>query len=311
LGLTVVAAISALVCTRNRGASIVDTISSILENTHPDFELVIIDQSANDETEIATRSYLSDKRLKHVKTNTTGKGRALNLGLGETSGSIIAITDDDCTVPSNWLEMFEEIFARNEKVAVAFCNVEKAEHDAAAGFIPAYVRESDKVVRTLIDICVTRGIGAGIAVRRSMMDNLGGFDSVLGPGARFQSADDFDIKYRAVLAGYEVYESAAFGVVHFGFRTWQQGYELSRRDYIGIGAACSKPLKCGRWRFLIVPLFEVFRFCLFPPLWDLLHLRRPRGITRLTSFTNGFIRGLLAPVDTASLRFVEPRQSEH
>jgi GT2 family glycosyltransferase len=305
-GVNAVTAISALVCTYNRGAAIADTIASILANTHKDFELVIIDQSTNDESEIASRPYQSDNRLRYIRTKQAGKAHALNRGLAESRGGIIAITDDDCTVPAHWLEKFEALFGFHANVAVAFCNVEGAEHDASAGFIPANVRKSDKILRTSIDICGSRSIGAGMAVRRSMVEKLGGFDPMLGPGEYFKDGDDIDIKWRAVLAGYEVYESAGFAVVHFGFRTWAQGRELSRRNYTGIGASFSKPLKCGRWGFVIVPLFEVVRYCVVPPLSDLLHFRRPRGIVRLTAFANGFIQGLATRVDKASLRFVEP-----
>jgi glycosyltransferase involved in cell wall biosynthesis len=301
-----VTSISALVCTRNRGALIVDTISSILANSHSDFELVVIDQSTNDESEIAARRFMSDRRLRYVRSNASGKGRALNLGLNETRAPIIAITDDDCEVPTNWLQMYEPIFASRDRVAVVFCNVAAAEHDASAGYIPACVIYSDRILRSVIDLCTSRSMGAGIAVRRSLMAKLGGFDSMLGPGAPMSDADDYDIKYRAVLAGYEVYESAAFQVVHFGFRTWQQGRELSRRNYTGIGAACAKPLKCGHIGFVVVPLCETARHCLFPLVWDSLRLRKPRGLTRLMALASGLLQGLRAPVDKATLRFVEP-----
>jgi GT2 family glycosyltransferase len=297
--------ISALVCTFNRGASIVDTVSSILAIDHPRFELVIIDQSTNDEAELATKCFRADRRFKFVRSKTVGKGEALDHGLKETTGELIAITDDDCTVPANWLEMFECIFAQHKKVAVCFCNVDAGQHDACAGFIPTYVRTSDKLLKNLRDMCGSRGIGAGIAVRRSMVEKLGGFDTMLGPGSRFPDGDDFDIKSRAILSGYEVYESAAFSVTHFGFRTWQQGRELTRRNYLGLGAAFAKPLKCGRWAFTIVLINELGRFIFWPLIWDLLRLRRTRGFTRFTAFVRGFIGGLSVPVDKATIRFID------
>ena len=297
--------ISALVCTCDRGASIVDTIVSILAIAHPCFELVVIDQSTNDEAEQATKYFRADPRFKFVRSNTVGKGKALVHGLKETTGDLVAITDDDCTVPANWLEMFQSIFATHENVAICFCNVDAAQHDSSAGFIPAYVRDSDNLIKNLRDMCGSRAIGAGIAVRRSMVEKLGGFDTMLGPGARFPSGDDYDIRSRAILAGYEVYESSAFSVTHFGFRTWQQGLDLTRRDYLGLGAAYSKPFKSGRWAFTIVLINELARFIFWPLIWDLLRLRRPRGFTRFTAFVTGFVGGLRVPVDKATIRFID------
>lgn len=299
--------ISALVCTFNRGPSIVDTVSSILAIDHPHFEFVIIDQSTNDEAEQATLCFRADPRFKFVRSKTVGKGEALDHGLKVTTGDLIAITDDDCTVPSNWLEKFQSIFAKHKNIAVCFCNVDPAQHDPSAGFIPHYVRKSDRLLRTLSDMCGSRAIGAGMAVRRSMVESLGGFDIMLGPGARFPDGDDFDIKSRAILAGYEVYESSTFSVTHFGFRTWQQGKELARRNYLGLGAAYSKPLKCGRWAFIVVLINELGRYIFWSPIWDILRWRRTGGFTRLTAFVSGFIGGLSVPVDKATMKFIDPR----
>jgi Glycosyltransferases involved in cell wall biogenesis len=41
---------TAVVCTRNRGATVTDAVRSILANDHPDFELIVIDQSTDDVT---------------------------------------------------------------------------------------------------------------------------------------------------------------------------------------------------------------------------------------------------------------------
>src|SRR5262245_59888008 len=126
--------ISALVCTCNRDRSVVDTVSSILANTHRNFELLVVDQSNDNQTRRALSRFSTDSRFRYLKLATIGKGYALNAGLRETKGTVLAITDDDCTVPPNWLETFASIFAAHPKVAVAFCCVEANEHDREAGF---------------------------------------------------------------------------------------------------------------------------------------------------------------------------------
>jgi glycosyltransferase involved in cell wall biosynthesis len=297
--------ISALVCTCNRGGLVVDTVSSIFANTHPNFELVVVDQSKNDETEKALKPFSIDHRLRYLKSPPTGKGHALNAGLGETKGDIVAITDDDCVVPPHWLETFASIFAAYPNVAVAFCSVEAGEHDSIAGFVPGYVLNRDRMLTTTHDVRNGVGIGAGIAVRRRMVENLGGFDPMLGPGSRFFDCDDRDIAMRALLAHYHVYETSAVAVKHFGFRTWQQGRELSRRNFFGIGAAYSKLLRCGRRDIVYIPAYEFIRFALWPPIQDLLYLRKPRGITRITAFVAGFIKGLRTPIDRATMMFID------
>jgi hypothetical protein len=154
---------------------------------------------------------------------------------------------------------------------------------------------------------MARGIGAGMAIRRSCVEKLGGFDNFLGAGGMFPSADDRDIAIRALLCGYQVYETARVAVEHFGFRTWEQGKQLARRDFVGIGAAYAKPLKCGRWDFLEVAIFDFLNEALLPPLRDVLKLRRPRGLARISSFILGFYHGLVTPVDKTSIRFIKKK----
>jgi glycosyltransferase involved in cell wall biosynthesis len=300
--------ISALVCTCGRGRLVVDTVSSILANSHPNFELVVIDQSKDNETREALRPFSTDPRLKYLKSATSGKGYALIAGLKETRGTAVAITDDDCTVPPNWLETFAAIFAAHPKVAVAFCCVEGGEHDRTAGFIPDYVRTGDRMLTTMHDARHVQGLGAGIAVRRSMIEEIGGFDPMLGPGSRFPSCDDRDIAIRSLLARYHIYETSTIAVKHFGFRTWQQGRQLARRDFLAIGAAYSKFLKCGRIELMYIPVYEFIKYALWPPIWDLLHLRQPSGIVRITAFVKGFVGGLRTPLDKATMMFVEEQR---
>src|SRR5687767_6803484 len=88
--------VTALVCTSGRGDSVVETVRSILRPDSPCLELVIIDQSEDDRTETALEPFRADARLHYVRTTTKGKGVALNLGVEEAKGDIIAITDDDC-----------------------------------------------------------------------------------------------------------------------------------------------------------------------------------------------------------------------
>ena len=66
--------ITALVCTRNRGSSIVATLLSILANSHPKFEVIVVNQSTNEETESAVAPLLNDPRLRYLRQSGQGAG---------------------------------------------------------------------------------------------------------------------------------------------------------------------------------------------------------------------------------------------
>jgi glycosyltransferase involved in cell wall biosynthesis len=302
--------ISAVVCTRNRGASANATIESILANTYPHFEVVIIDQSTNDETEVAVQKFYTDPRFRYIRSDTTGLGRARNIGLKVVTTSLIAYTDDDCTVPPNWLETIVQAFEQQPRVAVIYCNVEAAPYDSRKGFIPAYVRSDNKVVRSLPEKVHARGIGAGLAIRCAPVRELGGFDVLLGAGGMFPSCEDGDITVRAIAKGYWVYETKEVAVTHFGFRTWEQGKALTQRDWVGIGAAYSKLLTCGYWGGLAIITYEGLRSGLFQPLASLLRGGKPQGFRRLIYLAQGVIQGLRLPVDHNTILFHLPQKDK-
>lgn len=289
--------ISAVICTRNRGDSVVATLETVLANTHPNFEVILVDQSTNGETLQAISHFMEDQRLRYVPTPTSGLGRARNIGLAHARGSIIAFTDDDCTVPSTWLQAVEQIFDQNPHVGVVFCNVAAAPYDQALGFIPTYERRTSAIIHTIYGKWQARGIGAGIAVRQTMLDLVGTFDDHLGAGAMFSSCEDGDMAVRAVLNGWWIYETAETTIVHYGFRTWAEGKKLTKRDWYGIGAAYSKPIKRGRLGILVVIWYEAMVMGFLEPLIKLLRFQRPQGLRRVVYFFQGFMHGLHTPID--------------
>ncbi|NNJ11103.1 glycosyltransferase [Chloroflexales bacterium ZM16-3] len=301
--------ISAIVCTRNRGASAVMAVETILANTYPSFELILIDQSTNCDTEQSVAGFRSDPRFQYVRTTTNGLGRARNIGLRMARAPLVAFTDDDCTVPTDWLQITADILERETRVTVLFCNVLPGEHDADAGFIPYYLRADRKLVQSFWDKCQARGIGAGIAVRRDPILKIGGFDEELGAGGFFPSAEDADIAVRAIAHGQWVYETDEVAVVHYGFRTWREGRELAKRDWLGLGAAYVKPLKAGKWGALIIVLYELLVPCLIEPLSPLLRFRRPRGLGRMVAFVRGLVAGMRQPIDHEQIVYRIERES--
>src|SRR5579884_1697737 len=122
-------AITAVVCTRNRGALVRGAARSILANGHPAFRLVVIDQSANDESAAALADLRSDPRLVYVRSNTVGLSRARNISLRMVDTDVVAFTDDDCEVPGDWLASLQAVLSEHPKVAVPFCSVLAGPHD--------------------------------------------------------------------------------------------------------------------------------------------------------------------------------------
>jgi GT2 family glycosyltransferase len=291
------------VCTRNRPESLVRTVRSLLRPDGESFELLVIDQSETAEGERALAGFAADPRLRYVRSGARGKGAALNEGLRLAGGAIVVCTDDDCEAPAGWVTVMAAVMEAHPRAAVVFCNVTTAPHDRTAGYIPAYERQSDRVLSSVVDARRGLGLGAGMALRREPVLALGGFDETFGPGSRFCSGDDWDISIRVLLHGWQVYETAGIAVVHHGFRTLAEGKVHALRDWIAIGALCAKPISAGHLSAVVLAAWLFVGQALWPPMRDLVRLRRPSGLSRIVGFVRGFTDGVRTRVDRKTIAF--------
>jgi GT2 family glycosyltransferase len=242
-----------VIATRNRGASVARTVASVLDNALPRYEVAVVDQSEDDRTTTAVEPFLEDPRVRYRRTATCGLSRAHNLALAAAATELVAITDDDCEVPGDWLLRLAAAFARDERIGIVFGNVLPAAHDPTAGFVPGYVRRAPFLARSLRDKPHVDGMGACMGLRRSLWARLGGFDERFGAGAAFRAANEGDLVIRALGAGWFVYETPACWVVHHGFRNRSEARALVRGYSFGTGAMMAKHVRAGTpgtWRLL-------------------------------------------------------------
>jgi glycosyltransferase involved in cell wall biosynthesis len=273
-------------------------VQSVLESEYPAFELIVVDQNDDETTANLLAPFATDNRFLHIRDARRGKCFALNLALSKAKGALVALTDDDCEVPRDWLSAMSAALVQFPGAAIVYCNVVAAEHDAEAGFIPVYVRKGDQLVGSVWQKRDARGIGAGMALRKQVILDLGGFDVALGPGGPFYAVDEWDLTNRALVRGYQIYETDRTEVRHHGFRSHGQGREVSRRTWFGIGAAYAKPVKCGHFEFLAIIAYDLAVLALWPILRDTIRGGRPRGFAKLLGFAQGFAKGLRTPVDS-------------
>jgi GT2 family glycosyltransferase len=89
------------------------------------------------------------------------------------------------------------------------------------------------------------GMGANFAVRRSVCEQLGGFDEVLGGGGPLKSSQDFDFAYRVFRAGGTILLEPDVVIYHYGFRSLGQWPATLKAYGIGDGAFYFKHVRAG------------------------------------------------------------------
>lgn len=109
--------ISIIVPAYNAESTIARCVNSILAQTLPDFELIIIDDGSTDKTSQICAAY-SDDRIRYYRKENGGPSSARNMGLSLARGEYIGFADaDDGTVP----EMYEKMYAAAKEHDADLC----------------------------------------------------------------------------------------------------------------------------------------------------------------------------------------------
>ena len=294
--------VSVVVPTRNRGVKARDTIASLLGNDHKSFEVIVVDQSESDETERCLSGFGRDERYRYIRSTETGASRARNQGAAAARADILMFTDDDCVVPTNWISGLEEIIGHHPDLDAVFCRVEAAEGTPPDSYTPVFRPKTEIDIRRPRDKLAASAMSAGLAIRRSALEQIGGFDSLLGPGSQFFTGEDYDLIMRLTLLGRAALATPDIAVIHHGWRDMDATRRLLKGDWISIGACYGKYFRARRWAAMPVLGHEVVA-AVRRPLRDAVHWRRPRGVRQVLHLARGFASSLVLPIDRETLRF--------
>lgn len=99
--------ISIIIPTFNRSQVLLRAINSVLNQTHKDFELIIIDDGSTDQTYDLLLALINDEKIKYFKSENSGVSAARNLGVKHSVGEYITFLDSD----DEWLphKLFDQI----------------------------------------------------------------------------------------------------------------------------------------------------------------------------------------------------------
>jgi glycosyltransferase involved in cell wall biosynthesis len=243
--------ISVVICTRDREDLIGQALESVAQCEYPDFDVHVMDQSTSDGTANVVRAVadrMRDRcRIVYHHLDKAGLSRAYNAGFSVSDGPIVACTDDDVVVPSDWLRCIARAFDADAQLGLLYGQV----------LVPESLRDAgpDVIVPSLTwttreRLCLRDrnfkvwGMGADMAIRRRMLDSVTGFDEVMGGGAPLRSSQDFDFALRAYRAGFAVLLDPDVAVDHYGAHTRDQWPGTEKAYGIGDGAFYAKHIRC-------------------------------------------------------------------
>lgn len=235
--------LSIVVSTRNR----VDRLERCVEAfkaivTEHAWELVIVDNKSDDGTNryLSTleESWSNGATVIRLFERKAGCSAARNLGWRVARAPLVAFTDDDCYVATDYVDRVLEVF--RDSPDIGFLGGRVLLYDPTDYWIT--VQDADWTYRFEPYTFVWAGLlqGANMACTRALLERLNGFDERFGAGTRFP-AEDVDLAAAAVWTGAPgVYDPRPVVYHHHGRKSQAEADRLMESYDAGRGAYYAK-----------------------------------------------------------------------
>lgn len=217
--------ISVIICTRDRPEQLKQCLRSLLELSPQPTEIIVVD---NAPTTDEVRQLVSQMpNVRYVLESRPGLSVARNTGIAHSKGEIIAFTDDDVMVHTNWIASLQKGFTSDRVMAVTGL-VLPAQLETESQIIfemghgnfgwgyrkRTFDRQFFAATKNLGTPVWRIGAGANMAFRREIFELVGNFDERLGAGASGCS-EDSEMWYRILAEGWICQYEPASVVFHY------------------------------------------------------------------------------------------------
>jgi glycosyltransferase involved in cell wall biosynthesis len=185
--------VSVIICAHNEAHNLKKNLPLVLEQDHPDFEVVLVDDNSDDDTFFLLKD-LSMKypHLKVVKKEASvnffkGKKFALAVGIKSAKNEILVLTDADCYPQSDqWLKKMQLSFTSNKEIVIGYGPYEKGR-----GLLNLIIRYDTLMTAVYyLSFALMKmpymGVGRNLAYTKSLFYRNKGFTSHY----KIQSGDD-------------------------------------------------------------------------------------------------------------------------
>jgi glycosyltransferase involved in cell wall biosynthesis len=205
--------ISLVVPAFNEEAYLGPCLDAIVENVQGKaLEIIVVDNNSTDGTAAIAKRYPG---VTYVFEAEKGITKARQCGYENAHGEIVAYVDADTRPPAGWIEQIEEHFGKNPRLAAlsgpySFYDLHGMQNRMATGWFVA--------ARPLYSIIGYMLVGGNFAIRRDVLDKMGGFDASI----EFYG-EDADIARRAKKHGKVLFVNS-FVMPTSGRRLQKQGY---------------------------------------------------------------------------------------
>lgn len=186
--------VSVIIPTYNRSKLLRLTIESVLAQTYPNIEIIVVDDGSTDDTATVVAQYAERGQVTYIKQANQGVAAARNTGIRVASGEYLNFLDhDDLFVPTK-IERQVQVLDSQPDISFVYCRYDYIDEGGSLLHRMRVLPEGE-VLKELVCTCFVWS-GAPL-LRRRCLDQVGMFDTEL------TGADDWDMWLRIARAGYQ------------------------------------------------------------------------------------------------------------
>ncbi len=195
--------ISVIVPVYNSAATVAESLESVVKQTYPDLEILVIDDGSTDNS-IAICEQFSDPRIQIIHQQNRGLAGARNTGIRHAQGKYLAFLDsDDLWLPEK-IELHLRHLEGSPEVGVSFCRSSFIDDQGQ----PLGIYQMPKLRGITPEYLFCRnpiGNGSAVVIRREVLDEIRFEENLYGSvedfyfDDRFRQSEDIECWLRIAL----------------------------------------------------------------------------------------------------------------
>ena len=208
--------LSLIIATYNRAEQLMVTLESVATQRHPAqrWECIVVDNNSKDDTRERVEAFAAahpDLQLRYVFESNQGLSYARNRGIEEAKSEIIAFVDDDERIVEEFVSAYVELFASHPNAMSAGGKIVAEYPTGRPRWMSKYAEQPianpmdfGKSIKPFPKGRIPGG--GNMAMRRSVFDKIGRFDTSLGrTGKQLIGGEESDLFERIEAAGMACY----------------------------------------------------------------------------------------------------------
>lgn len=166
--------VSVILTCYNQEPYLAEALDSVLSQTYPYWECIIMNDGSTDQSEEIAKQYVSkDPRFVFISQSNQGVVAARNNAIKASKGKYILPLDGDDTIEPQYLELATDLLDQDPELMLVYCDVRK--FGAESGILPLAEMNTRNILRS--GCCVSTSM-----YRKEVYDRIGGYKEDMRDG---------------------------------------------------------------------------------------------------------------------------------